>query len=85
MDEKTIGTVVGGIVAALVVLWLVIQSGVLLWAIFLGVIVSAVTLLLRRELRTAVAAGGITTVLVSFLGVLAMMSPGWYRSLLQLL
>ena len=85
MDEKTIVTIVVGIVAILVVLSLVVQSGVLPWAIFAGVIALVVTLLVSRELKAAAAAGGITSAAVSFFGVLAMMSPGWYQSLLQLL
>ena len=57
-------------------------SGVLLWAIAGGVVVTGVVYGLTRERKTARDAGVLATAVISAFGVASMLSPGWYQSLL---
>lgn len=82
MGEKDVLTVVGLVIAALVFVALAFESGVLPWAILLGLVTSAAALLGVRQWKPACAAGGGVAVVVSVFGIWAMVSPGWYQGLL---
>lgn len=82
MNQKTLTTIGLGILAVIGFLTLALESGVLPWAIILGLLTSAVMLLWLREWKSAcLAGGGVAFVIVSF-GILALLSPGWYRDLM---
>ena len=70
-----------GLVGAAFLLALIIESGILPWAVLAGTGISAVVLLVRRAWREALFAGGATAAVVVFFGVLTTISPGWFTSL----
>ena len=82
INQTNVGPITAIGIGTLVILILVIDSGVLPLAIFLGLVIFGATWFASRDLRTSALAGGGTTGVVSLLGVLAMLSPGWYQNLL---
>ena len=81
-NQKNIGPIIAGGLGALAILALVFESGVLPLAIFLGLVAFGATWFASRDLKTSALTGGGTTGVASLLGVLAMLSPGWYQNLL---
>ena len=67
------------IVAALWFISMVIESGVLPWAIAGGFVTASLALWISRQWNVALSAGATVAVVAVVLGVLATASPGWYR------
>ena len=71
--------VVLAVVAVLWIISLIVESGVLPWAIASGMVTAGVALWISREWRLAVGTGATVVVTIVVLGVMATASPGWYR------
>ena len=78
MNENAYWYVVGGLTGVV----LIVASGVLPWAITGGVVSSGATFAVSRQWKGALAAGIAVAVIISLFGVMAMLSPGWYRDVL---
>ena len=61
---------------------LIVSSGILLWAIAIGVAAAVAVYLVTRELASALSWGLSTAMCVLMLGAMSVLSPGWYQSLL---
>ena len=74
-----------GIPALVVFVFLAFQSGILLWAGGAGVVTLVGVLVSSGRWQPALATACGVTFIVSLLGIMAMISPGWYLSLLDAL
>lgn len=72
----------GYVFAGMIWVALTVASGSLSWAIIGGLGASGVALAISRQWKSALAAGVVVSVAISVFGVIAMLSPGWYTSLL---
>lgn len=71
-----------GVIAAIILLFAVIQSGLLPLAIGLGVVAFAATLVVSRQWQPALWAGGGVTGAIAMIGAFNVLAPGWYQNLL---
>ena len=78
MEGKTVGAVAAGLVLFL----LAVQSGVLLWAILAGIVIGSTVFFVSRDWKAASTTGVFVTVVISAFGIVSMLSPGWYKTLL---
>ncbi len=76
--EQDFGMFVG-IVAVLVVVAAAIQSGLLPWAFLSGVAVFTAVFIYSREWQPASWAGGSVAALVTLIGILNVLAPGWHN------
>lgn len=67
---------------AVFLVFLVIMSGVFLWAIGIGVAVFGLAFGISRKVKIALDTGGAAAAFVSIFGIVAMFVPGWYKDLL---
>ena len=79
-EEAMLGAI--GFTAVAVFVGAAILSGLLPLALLSGVLVFTVVLACTRELLPASWAGGGVAVLITMIGVLNVLSPGWHQSLL---
>ena len=70
------------VVAGVVWMALTVVSGSLMWVIIGGLSAFVVGLAITRQWKGALVAGGVVGGIISFFGVAAMFSPGWYEGLL---
>lgn len=70
-----------GFVAAVILLYAVIQSGLLPLAIGLGLVAFAATLAVSRQWMLGLGAGGGVTATIAMIGALNVLAPGWYQNL----
>ena len=82
MDEKLVWQALPEVIGTMIVVALAAASGVMPWAIFAGAGTFLLTGIGLREWYAAVIAGVVATGIVSVLGIVAMLSPGWYKGLL---
>ena len=68
-----------GAVAAIWFISVVVQSGVLPWAIVGGIATASLALWISRQLGVALSAGAAVAAVTVVLGALSTVSPGWYR------
>ena len=78
MDRMTAMTAIGAVVLVV----LVIQSGVLWWAIPAGIVSASTAFYFLRDLKVASIAGASATAGISLLGVVNLLNPGWYSTVL---
>ena len=71
-----------GAIAAIILLFAVIQSGLLPLAIGLGVVAFAATLAVSRQWQPALWVGGGVTIAIAMIGAFNVLSPGWYQNLI---
>ena len=69
MNQKMLMTAIWGIVAALIFIALTVESGVLPWAILCGAVMVVGWYYFRRDIREAIAAGIVSIVAISVLGI----------------
>ena len=79
MNRRTEQEVGLGLVAVVVFVAAAIQSGLLPWAFLSGVVVFTVVLIYSRALQPAIWTGGSAAVLVTLIGVLNVLAPGWHN------
>lgn len=80
--ESPLIWVVIAVVAIVAAMWfisLVVQSGVLPWAIAGGIATASLALWISRQWSVALSAGATVAVVAVVLGVVSTVSPGWYR------
>lgn len=70
-----------GFVAASILLYAVIESGLLPLAIGLGVVVFVATLVVSRQWMLGLWAGGYVTAAIAMIGAFNVLAPGWYQNL----
>ena len=68
------------IVVGLILFILVLASGVLVWAIPGGLVVSAVFWLVTRDIKLSLTVGTIVTVVIAAVGIATLISPDWYKA-----
>ena len=84
MDNRDPALLIGGtigIVAVIIWLYAVIESGLLPLAIGLGIVTFAATLAVSRQWMLGLWAGGYVTVAIAVIGALNVLAPGWYQNL----
>ena len=74
--------VYGYLFAGLVWMVLATASGSLPWAIIGGFATSGLAFAVSRQWKNTLALGVFAAGVISVLGVMAMLSPGWYKNLL---
>ncbi len=69
---------------ARVLAWVILiaASGSLQWVIIGGVAASGLAFIVSRQWKRAATTGVAATIIISALGIMAMISPGWYKNLL---
>ena len=81
MDEKLVRQTFAGVVGMVMLIALAAASGVLPWALFVGLGASLAVGVISRKLIASLIAGAIVTAVVSAFGIASMLSPGWYEGL----
>lgn len=59
-----------------------VVSGILIWAVPSGLLVSGMTWFLTKDIRSSVVAGIIVATVVTGFGIANFISPGWYGAYL---
>ena len=70
-----------GVIAAIILLFAVIQSGLLLLAIEIGVVAFAATLVVSRQWQPALWTGGSVAGVIAMIGAFNVLAPGWHQNL----
>ena len=71
-----------GMMAVVVLVSLAVWSGVLPWAFFGGVAAALVVYLVTRAWDIAFGVGFAIAALILLLGIVSLVSPGWYQDLI---
>ena len=82
MEEQAIQRYSFEIAGVVFLLALALASGVLPWAILAGVLALVVAYLFTQDLKQSLTWSLISGGVVAILGIMAMFSPGWYKTLL---
>lgn len=77
----SVQNIYGYVFVGLLWLVLVVASGSLPWAIIGGIGASSLTFAVSRQWTNALIVGAIVATIISVFGIVAMLSPAWYRSL----
>lgn len=80
MDNRQSRGTLFVVILYLVLVW---ESGALSWVVAGGALVGVVSYWMLRDGRSALVYGGIATLVISAFGVAALLSPGWYESVLD--
>ncbi|MDD9995490.1 MAG: hypothetical protein OXS35_07075 [Dehalococcoidia bacterium] len=68
-----------GLVSAILIAIWIIESGVLPWAVLGGALTFLATWRLSGDLGAAWAVGVLTMAAILVMGIMSVVSPGWYR------
>ena len=71
--------VIAGLVSVFMLATWIRESGVFPWAVLGGVLASAATWLLLRDLWVTFVIGISTTAAIALFGIMSVVNPGWYK------
>ncbi len=82
MDERLVWQGVSGVFGIVILVAFVVASGVMPWVILAGAVTSLSLGIVSREWLGAFVLGVVVAGVISVFGIVAMVSPGWYKGLL---